>query len=59
MVDVKTKRFVQELKNYVDELPRKTIKTIRGQALSGDLEGAVRGLKRCLSRRADGCDGTE
>lgn len=42
--DIKT--FVIELKKYRGILPKQTIKTLRGQALSGNLEGARKGLKK-------------
>ena len=42
--DIKT--FVIELKKYRGILPKQTIKTLRGQALSGNLEGAKKGLKK-------------
>lgn len=42
--------FIKELKKHRHFLPKQTIKTIRGQALSGDLEGAKRGLKTALSK---------
>ena len=42
--------FIKELKKHRHFLPKQTIKTIRGQALSGDLEGAKRGLKTALNK---------
>ena len=42
--------FIKELKKYRHTLPKQTISTIRGQALSGDLEGAKRGLKTILNK---------
>ena len=42
--DIKT--FVTELKKYRGKIPKQTIKTLRGQALSGNLEGAIKGLKK-------------
>lgn len=41
--------FVKELGKYKDVLPKHTIKALKGQALSGDLEGARKGLKKVLS----------
>jgi len=38
--------FIKELKFYIDILPKNTIKTLRGQALSGDIAGARKGLER-------------
>ena len=42
--------FVKQLKNYRKVLSKNEIKTIRGQALSGDLVGARTGLARLLNR---------
>jgi len=53
MVDMDTMQFVTELKRYKDVLPKQTIKTLRGQALSGDLEGARKGQGTVLRRRVD------
>lgn len=53
MVDIDTMKFVMELKRYKDVLPKQTIKTLKGQALSGDLEGAKKGLGTVLRRRGD------
>ena len=41
--------FIKELGKYRNILPRQTIKALKGQALSGDLEGARKGLKKVLS----------
>lgn len=41
--------FIKELGRYKEALPRHTIKALKGQALSGDLEGAKKGLKKVLS----------
>lgn len=42
--------FIRELRQYRHILPKQTISTLRGQALSGDLEGAKRGLKTALNK---------
>lgn len=42
--------FIIELKRYRRALPRNVLKTIRGQALGGDLEGARKGLKSALDK---------
>ena len=42
--------FIKELKRYRHILSKQTILTLRGQALSGDLEGAKRGLKTILNK---------
>lgn len=41
-------KFIKSLKNYRGLLPSNILKTIRGQALSGDLEGARKGLEKAL-----------
>ncbi|CAI9390132.1 hypothetical protein BACSP_02722 [Bacillus sp. T2.9-1] len=53
MASIDTLNFVMELKRYKDVLPKQTIKTLKGQALSGDLEGAKKGLGTLLRRRVD------
>ena len=47
-------QFLRHLKAYRNYLPRHTILTLRGQALSGDMDGAVRGLARVLKNKP-GC----
>ncbi len=42
--------FIRELKRYRQRLDRNALLTLRGQALSGDVEGARRGLERMLRR---------
>lgn len=42
--------FIVELKRYRRTLPRNILKTIRGQAMAGDLEGARKGLKTALDK---------
>jgi hypothetical protein len=49
-------KFLMDLKRYKDVLPKQTMKTLKGQALSGDLEGAKKGLGTVLRRRADRCE---
>ena len=44
------KRFFDALENYRQWLTRQEIKTLRGQALAGDLEGAKRGLLKLVAR---------
>ena len=44
-------QFLRYLKAYRTYLPRHTILTLRGQALSGDMDGAVRGLARVLKNK--------
>ena len=38
--------FIKALKKYRGKLNKQQIKTLRGQALSGNLEGARLGLKK-------------
>lgn len=47
---VTANQFIKHLKQYRNILPRNTIKTLKGQALSGDVPGAARGLERVLKR---------
>ncbi|MDU6542908.1 hypothetical protein [Clostridium sp.] len=42
--------FIKELGKYRGYLPRQIIKTLRGQALSGDLVGAKKGLEKIKLR---------
>lgn len=41
--------FIKSLKEA--DLTRQQIKTLRGQALSGDVSGAIKGLDRILKRK--------
>lgn len=43
--------FMKMLKSNKENLTRQQYKTVRGQALSGDLEGARKGLAKLLKRR--------
>lgn len=45
-MDRETIRFIKGLKDYRGLLPRQVIKTLRGQALAGDVKGAKKGLKK-------------
>lgn len=44
------REFIKELGKYRECLPRQIIKTLRGQALSGDLVGAKKGLEKIKLR---------
>lgn len=55
MVDVQVVHFIKELKQYRDVLPKQTLRTLKGQALSGNLEGARKGLNRVLKRKGGKC----
>lgn len=42
--------FIESLKSYRDILTKQQIKTLRGQAIHGDLDGAKKGLKKLVER---------
>lgn len=42
--------FIKELKNYRNIIPKNHIKTLRGQAINGDLKGAKKGLLKLKER---------
>jgi len=42
--------FIEILGNYRGELTRQQIRTLRGQALAGDVKGARKGLVKILER---------
>lgn len=39
-------QFIHELKEYRGKMPKNVLKTIRGQALNGNLEAAKKGLEK-------------
>jgi hypothetical protein len=39
-------RFIKSLRAYTNRLSRQQLKTLRGQALAGDISGAKKGLER-------------
>ena len=45
-MDRETMEFIKRLRIYRGKIPKQVLKTIRGQALSGNLEGARLGLKK-------------
>lgn len=45
------KAALDQLGNHRDKLTSQQIKTLKGQVLAGDPEGAMRGLQRILERR--------
>lgn len=49
--DEHTQTFLKILGRYRNTLTRQQLKTLRGQALAGDTQGAMRGLKTILARR--------
>lgn len=42
--------FLEQLRKYEKQLDRQQFKTLRGQALSGDVHGAEKGLRTLLNR---------
>lgn len=49
-VNDEIKRFLETLEKYRRLLTRQELKTLRGQALSGDLDGAKRGFAKLVAR---------
>ena len=47
------KEILKELKQYRGKIPKQTLKTIRGQALSGNIEAARKGLERIKERQGN------
>lgn len=43
--------FIGSLKHY--RLTKQQVKTLRGQALAGDLAGAKKGLKKAVAKNAN------
>ncbi len=43
--------FIKELKQYRHLLSKQTISTLKGQALAGDLVGAVKGLNTAVTKK--------
>lgn len=48
MADVDTHSALGVLLSYKGYLPRQAYKTLKGQILAGDAEGAMKGLKKLL-----------
>jgi len=46
--------FISELREYRCILPKNMIKTLRGQALSGDIDGAKKGLEKLKRKVHEG-----
>ena len=42
---------LQAIKANAGRLPRQQVKTLRGQALAGDIDGAIKGLEKILKRK--------
>ena len=47
---ITTREFVKSLKPYAILLDRQTFKTIRGQGLRGDIEGARKGIRTAMRK---------
>lgn len=47
---------MKELKQYRHLIPKQTLKSIRGQALAGDLAGAIKGLQTALNKKQSNKD---
>lgn len=48
--------FIKELRRYRHILPKQTISTLKGQALSGNVEGAIKGLNTALHKKQSKSD---
>lgn len=46
------RRFLDTLKQHDGRITRQEYKTIRGQAIAGDIDGATKGLNALLGERA-------
>lgn len=55
-MDKETAEFIKQLKKYRGKIHKQTIKTLRGQALSGNLKGAKLGLEKVLKKGVDASD---
>lgn len=49
VVSYQVSKFIKDLDRY--NLTKQQKKTLRGQALKGDLEGAIKGLRTITTRR--------
>ena len=47
---------MKELKQHRHSIPKQTLKSIRGQALAGDLIGAKKGLQTALNKKQSNKD---
>ena len=47
---VEARSFLHRLKAYQGKIPPQQLKTLRGQALSGDLEGAEKGFETIVRK---------
>lgn len=53
LVYLRAHPFLERLKQCKKHLDRQQLKTLRGQALNGDLEGAEKGLAKIMGGRKD------
>lgn len=53
MIDFETKAFLKRLKIFKKVLTTQERKTLQGQALSGNLAGAQKGLDKILKRERE------
>lgn len=53
MIDLETKVFLKRLKIFKKVLTVQERKTLQGQAISGDLAGAKKGLDKILKRERE------
>lgn len=49
MAYAQAKAFLDEMKNHRDVLTTQQMRTLKGQALSGDINGAAKGLAKLVS----------
>lgn len=47
---LKAREFIEKLRKHQKELDAQAYRTLRGQAISGDVQGAEKGLQRILRR---------
>ncbi|MEG0957747.1 MAG: hypothetical protein RSD10_04790 [Anaerovoracaceae bacterium] len=48
------KIFIKKLKGKRECLTRQEFRTLKGQAIKGDIDGAVRGLDKLVRRNSNG-----
>lgn len=48
MSSAEINKFVKKLRDYKGRIPAQQLRTLRGQALTGDLTGAKKGLTRLV-----------
>lgn len=51
---LKAREFLDNLRKVQNKLDAQTYRTLRGQALSGDIQGAQKGLERIMRRDCNG-----